>query len=130
MSKYALSQIAAWRAHVKTVGIEQGFIKPQGRQKEGHDSYRPSVSLGMSRLGECQVYSGSRLPCPPIYLNVVCHIAMLRLAPEDKLPFQKFLYERVRTTKSLSAEGINQGYKAKAEELIDALSRPGLVSYN
>lgn len=129
MSKIAYQEIRRWRKIVKERALEAGLLPPIGRQNEGHDAYTARKNLAMSRVGECQVYSGRRIPTHPSYLNVEVHISMLNLG-EDREPFRLFVFRKLRTPTSMESKRLNKRYKEQALLLVDLLNTRGSVSNN
>jgi len=131
----ALRKIRVWRAVIEHDAVENGLKRPSGRQNEGYESYRPSAALAMSRLGECTVYSGPRLPVNPTYLTVECHIAQLRFSDkpdEDRAAreeFKRFVFKDLKSMGTFNRKLAKHHLEA-SRLLLESLSLPDLVKYN
>lgn len=133
MSERAFQLIRAWRRHIKDMAIEAGAVPPSGAQNSGHDHLPLWKAIAMTRAGTCQVYNGQRLPKPESYLTVEVHIGMLGLGPSgssNRLAFERFVYERLRTGRSLASKRVNKRHAELGRLLVKALSEPDVLHMN
>lgn len=126
----AIQKIKVWRRVIEEDAVEKGLKKPVGAQREGYDSYRPSVALGMSRLGECQVYSGAKIPVNPTYLTVEVAICQLPVDKAERDAFRLFVFHRLRTLKSLDSKAVKPRQKEIGLLLLASLAMPDQMSEN
>jgi hypothetical protein len=120
----AFNKIKAWRGVLELAMAESGIKRASGRQREGYESYLPSVALKMSRLTECSVYGGRRIPLPPVYLTVECAIKSLGFDSEaEREAFRLFVFNRLRTSRSLDSAAVGIHQRELGLKLIETLER-------
>ena len=127
----AINKIRVWRRVIEEDAVERGLKEPRGHQNQGWDeTLTPATGLANSRLGECQVYSGARIPVNPTYLTVEVAIAQLPCDQAEKESFRMFVFHRVRTLKSLDSKAVKSRQKELGLLLLASLSMPDMVADN
>lgn len=118
----ALEKIKAWRRVLSDAMVERGLKRASGRQNEGNEHYLPSVALKMSRITECSVYGGRRIPLPPVYLTVETAIHNLSYdSASERESFRVMVFNRLRTVRSLDSDAVGPRQRELGLALIEAL---------
>lgn len=127
----AINKIRVWRRVIEEDAVEHGLKQPRGHQNQGWDeTLTPAAGLANSRLGECQVYAGARIPVNPTYLTVEVAISQLPIDKAERDAFRSFVFHRMRTLKSLDSKAVKARQKELGLLLLASLSMPDMVTGN
>lgn len=121
----AFKKIAVWRKEIVERAIDAGTIPPKGHQNQGWDKDQ------RSRVAECQPYQGRPIPVNTTYLTVECAISQLPFESEsEKESFKRFVFQRMRTERSLESKAVKARQKGLGLLLIASLGMEESVFRN
>lgn len=127
----AINKIRVWRRVIEEDAVERGLKEPRGHQNQGWDeTLTPATGLANSRLGECQVYSGARIPVNPTYLTVEVAISQLPFESQsEREEFKRWVYCNLKSTGTFNRK-LAKAQLERARLLLEALDLPDVIVWN